>query len=457
MPLDLGLYSRNSIRERLAPRLLKLMDVAGASRCALLWSSGNPPGEFHPYLTLDRGRGGGLIELPKGFAGSGRRESVTGRLRGGQTRSKTCAGMFITERDGRSWFVALQAKNRLTLGRSVGRFAELAYWGALSSVARIEHVEPTRQLDARALLTAGESAEEASSFDVAITLYARANEVALSTGDAEVVVRSGWYQGRALRKMAQWDEALAWYERALGIATSTAHVELAAVIGVGVANILWNKGDLPSARGLYEKAAGSGIPEAETRGFAGLMLIATKAGDLNEARRCGWQAVRHAESDEDRTVALGGLADVFLELGFGNEAELTNRILLNMPVREENRMIAIHNLSHIYALRGDEEGYEYWRRQIDKDSVSIHVLVAFHVEDAQSLLALGKDLEGLSCYRTAVRLGEQYKTGQLLFQAESELEAAVAAQKERPDPPSLDRESREIRAQLKEMYAELAT
>lgn len=207
MPLDLDLYSRDPARQRLAPKLLELMDVAGASRCALLWSSGDAPREFHSYLTLDEEKAEGQLALPRGFGEGSSRESVAGRLRGGQTRSKTYAGMFIAERGGRSWFIALQAKSRLTLGRNVGSIAERAYWGALSAVARIEHVELTGQLDALELLDAGESAEEEASFDAAIALYARAHEVALSVGDAGTVIRSGWYRGRVLRKMARWEDA----------------------------------------------------------------------------------------------------------------------------------------------------------------------------------------------------------------------------------------------------------
>ena len=234
---ELTRYRHDPIRGRLAPKLARLMEASGAEYCALVWCALERPAEFHPYLTLGTDGKSKLLSLPKDLEQISRRESLTGRLSSGQTRANKWAGIFLAEREGRSWFLILQSQERLRVGRDVGREVEVAFWGATWAVARIDHLEPTGSLDTKGLLAKGEAAEEASAFEDAASQYHRAYEVSLATGDTDAVIYSSWYRGRALRKLAQWDEAKSWYDRAREVALDAGRMGLVALVTVGLATM----------------------------------------------------------------------------------------------------------------------------------------------------------------------------------------------------------------------------
>lgn len=459
MSNELELYALDPIRGLLAPKLVGLMEPASASRCALVWSAVGRPEEYHSYLTLTTEGEAGPLDLPKGFALSSRKESVTGRLRSGQTRTSKCRGLFIAERAGRCWFLVLQSHRRLNVGRDLARYVEAAFWGAAWAVGRIEHVEPTGHLDAMSLLAEGEAEEEAAAFSKAGGLYSRSYEVALSVGNEHAAVQAAWYRGRTFRNTGKWDEAGEWYGWARNLAGAMENTAIYGEVTTGLAHIRTQKGDYPGARRLYQEVVELGLeagrPGTQSLGYSGLMAVDIMTEDLRAGLKNGWAAHLAAESDDESTTALGGLAHIFWELGFEEEAWCTNLALTKIGTRQETRTMAIHNLSRIAAARGDEIEYEKLRRDVDEEAIPAYSLALIILEDAQSLLALGRRAEGLAAYERAIRFAEEYKVGKIIFKAEAELEAAVAALRERPDPPKRSREEREIRAQLEELYGSL--
>ena len=234
---ELSAYKDDPVRGRLAPKLARLMETSGAEHCALVWRDNTSPGEFHPYLTLGSGGTRTLKHLPVELEQTSRKESLGGRLRSGQTQARKCAGMFVAEHEKRSWLLVLQSRNRLVVGREVGRDVEVALWGAIWAVTRAARLEPAGRLDARGLLAEAEAAEEASAFEEAVRRYDRAREVSLAIGDTEGVILSSWYKGRVLQKLAMWDEATSWYGRAREIASDLGRSALVASVTLGLANV----------------------------------------------------------------------------------------------------------------------------------------------------------------------------------------------------------------------------
>ena len=457
---ELTPYSHDPVRGRLAPKLARLMEAAGADHCTLVWRDAAHPTEFHPYLTLGVGGAAKLRDLPLELEQTARRESVTGRLRSGQTRANKCAGMFVAEHGDRSWLLVLQSRDRLGVGREVGREVEVALWGAIWAVTRPRHLEPTGRLDARDLLSEAEAAEDESAFEDALRRYDRAHEVSLATGDSEGVILSSWYKGRALRKLARWDEAMSWYTRAREMAIGAGNPGLVASATVGLANVRLHKGALAEARDLYQEAVRvgqeAGNEQAVAQGYFGLMWVHGEEQDWPSATRVGWQAYTAARGLPDEWDILVALGGCFRMSGRMDEARSCNLVAMHAAPMPETRQLATCNLAVISALEGDEQSYEGFSAQIDADKMSARGRVEVLMERGQALCALGRDDEGRQALRTALRQAEDLKFGKLVFDIECSLELDSPWEPlVGPNPTLRDAEDVEIRTQLELMASEV--
>ena len=454
MTHQLRLYSHDPIRSRLAPKLATLMQEAGAASTGLVWSSGENGGVLHPYLTLCAGAedGCGFESVPKEFIGSSRRESVVGRLRSGQTRANTWAGIFLAERHGRSWFLVLQGDQRLEVGRNLGRAAEIAAWVATWAIGRIEGAEPTAHLSAMDLITDGEATEDASDFEAAITLYGQAHEAALSTANEAATLTAARFLGRALRKLGRWDEAVTWYEQTRDTALALGRLDAAAHVAIGLANVRRHKGAIPAAEALYrsaiEEGTESGARQAVAQGYFGLLWGHVLAEAWTEAVQAGWRAFTEARGFPDEWDILHALGECFRRLGRSEEAWCCNLITMHGSPLTEGRHQSAQNLAVMAALRGDEASFDYFSSKVDLAEVSVMGKGQILFERGQALLALDRP-EGQEALEAALRYAEEVKLGKLVFDIEAALEL------ERPWEPLLgpaplvrDTEEEEIRTQL---------
>ena len=459
MTTQFVLYAHDPIRSRLAPKLEPLMQKAGATSLGLVWSSAETGGVLHPYLTLcsESEDGCGFEGVPEEFSASSRRESVVGRLRSGQTKANTRAGMFLAERDGRSWFLVLQADECLKVGRELGRAAEVAAWVAMWAIGRIERAEATAGLCAMELVADGEVAEDASDFEAAIASYGQALEAALCTANASAAIRAARFSGRVLRKLGQWDEAVVWYERARDTALALGRLAEGAYITVGLANVRRHKGAMPAAAALYHTAIEEGTQcaarQVVAQGHFGLMLIQVHAEDWKAAVQAGWEALTEARGLSDEWDILAVLGNCFRMLGRSEEAWCCNLMTLKGSPLVETRHHAAQNLAVIAALRGDEASFDYFSAKVDDTELSPMAKGQIQFERGQALLALGRP-GGSEALEEALRYAEESKLGKLVF----DIEAALKL--ERPWEPLLgpdlvtrDAEEEEIRTQLELLVA----
>ena len=422
---ELSAYKDDPVRGRLAPKLARLMETSGAEHCALVWRDNTSPGEFHPYLTLGSGGTRTLKHLPVELEQTSRKESLGGRLRSGQTRARKCAGMFVAEHEKRSWLLVLQSRNRLVVGREVGRDVEVALWGAIWAVTRAARLEPAGRLDARGLLAEAEAAEEASAFEEAVRRYDRAREVSLAIGDTEGVILSSWYKGRVLQKLAMWDEATSWYGRAREIASDLGRSALVASVTLGLANVRLLKGALRDARDLYREVVALGGETGNTRavaqGYFGLMWVHGQEEEWRSAARVGWQAYTAARGLPDEWDILVALGGCFRMSGRMEEARSCNLLAMKGAPLPETRQLAACNLAVLSALEGDEEGYCDFMARVDSSTLSARGRVEVLVETGQALCAMGREEEGRRTMRTALGEAERLKFGKLVFDIEKAL------------------------------------
>lgn len=451
---ELHLYSHDPIRSRLAPKLATLMQEAGAASAGLVWSSGKNGGVLHPYLTLrpEAEEGCGFQSIPEEFIRSSRRESVVGRLRSGQTRANTWAGLFLAERHDRSWFLVLQGDRRLKVGRDLGRAAEIAAWVATWAVGRIEAVERTGDLSTEGLIAEGEATEDASDFEAAITLYSQAHEAALSTANEAAALSSGRFMGRALRKLGRWDEAVAWYEQTRETALALGRLDSAAHVAIGLANVRRHKGAIPAAEALYRSAIAegteSGARQAVAQGYFGLLWVHVHAEVWTEAVHAGWRAFTEARGLPDEWDILVALGECFRGLGRSEEAWYCNLITLNGSPLTETRHLAAQNLAVMSALKGDEASFDYFSSKVDVTELSAMGKGQILFERGQALLALERP-EGHEALEGALRHAEEFKLGKLVFDIEAALELERPWQPLLdPDPVVRDTEEEDIRTQL---------
>ena len=454
MTHHLHLYSHDPIRSRLAPKLATLMQEAGAASTGLVWSSGENGGVLHPYLTLcaKAEDGCGFESVPKEFIRRSRRESVVGRLRSGQTRANTWAGMFLAERHGRSWFLVLDGDQRLEVGRDLGRAVEIAAWVATWAIGRIEGAEPTVDLSAMELIADGEATEDASDFEWAISAYSQAHEAALSTANEAAALRAARFLGREFRKLGRWDEAVAWYEQTRDTALALGRFDAAAHAAIGLANVKRHKGAIPAAEALYrsaiEEGTQSGARQAVAQGYFGLMLIHRDSEAWTEAVQAGWRAFTEARGLPDEWDILVVLGNSFRMLGRLEEAWCCNLITLNGSPLTETRHHAAQNLAVMAALRGDEASFDFFSSKVDLAELSVMGKGQILFQRGQALLALDRP-EGHEALEAALRYAEEVKLGKLVF----DIEAALDVERPwepllGPDPVVRDTEEEEIRTQL---------
>ena len=461
MSRRLHLYSHDPIRRRLAPKLESLLQDSGAESTSLVWASGEGDGSLHPYLTLcsEEHRGHGFRSIPEEFIRNSRRESVVGRLRSGQTRANTWAGMFLAERHSRSWFLVLQGDRRLEVGRTLGRPAEIAAWVATWAIGRIESAEPTGDLSATKLIAEGEATENASDFEAAIAWYGQAHEAALSTADESAAILAARFLARALRKLGRWAESVAWYERTRETALALGRLDAAAHVAIGLANVRRHRGAIPAAEALYRSAIEEGTESAErqavAQGYFGLMLIHRDSEAWTEAVQAGWRAFTEARGLPDEWDILVVLGNSFRMLGRSEEAWCCNLITLNGSPLTETRHQSAQNLAVMSALRGDEASFDYFSSKVDDTELSVMGKGQVLFERGQALLALDRP-EGYETLKAALRYAEEWKLGKLVFDIEAALEIERPWQPLLdPDPVARDTEGEEIRAQLELMASEI--
>ena len=454
MAHKLHLYSYDPIRKRLAPRLATLMQDSGAASAGLVWSFSERSGVLHPYLTIcpEAEVGCGFESVPGEFIRTSRREAVVGRLHSGQTRANTWAGLFLAERHGRSWFLVLQGDQRLEVGRSLGRAAEIAAWVATWAIGRIERAEPTADISATDLIAEGEAIEDATDFESAIRSYSLAYEAALSTANDAAAIRAARFLGRALRKLGRWDEAVTSYKQARDTALAFGRLGEAAHVAIGLANVRRHKGAIPEAEALFrtaiEEGQRAGARQAVAQGHFGLMLIHRDAKAWTEAVRVGWRAFMEARGLYDEWDILVTVGDCFRMLGRSDEAWCCNLITMDGSPLTETRHQAAQNLAVMSALKGDESSFDHFSSKVDTTQLSAMGKGQILFERGQALLALDRP-EAREALESALRYAEESKLGKLVFDIEAALDLERPWQPLLdPDPAVRSAEEEEIRTQL---------
>jgi tetratricopeptide (TPR) repeat protein len=314
---------------------------------------------------------------------------------------------------------------------------------------------------ARTLVGLGQAVERQDHMHGALEIYSCAYAVATAIAHPRAAAEAAWYSGRLLRRRAAWDEAAEKYRAAQGISEIAGLSDISVHVLVGLAVMKQDLGNLPAARLGLEEA----LSAAEALGdrdcvavvHHSYMGLEQAVGDLTKGLEHGWVAVATYESDDRRTQCMAGLAGALLAYGDWSASEDAWTLVAHTS-RDRYYLIYAHDaLSHLAALRGDEQGFALHASSCDAlgwetGTSSVKAEILYY--RGLSYRALGRLESAEEWLRRAIAFTEEHRYNRVLFEAEAALDS-LAAYRSSSNPDPAPAAPAELRIGLRTMRQEL--
>jgi tetratricopeptide (TPR) repeat protein/tRNA A-37 threonylcarbamoyl transferase component Bud32 len=269
---------------------------------------------------------------------------------------------------------------------------------ALAAIAVLRALpEPSRD-DPRIDLAEATAAGARSDFQRQHGAAVRAAERAKVLGASLLVAQARLLDCRALRNLGRADDALAACAEGQQLHAAAGDRSGVAEALTHAANVRFDRGDLPGAQGLYEKALAIyheiGSRGAEAGVLNNIAVVLRSQGELDRARQLYEQALavaREIGSRDAEAIALNNLAGVMLRRGdLDGAAGLYQQ---SLAIRHElgdaaGEAYALDNLGVALRRRGDLAGA---RRRHD-DALAIRRRTGQKIGEVASLNNLGSVL-----------------------------------------------------------------
>lgn len=235
------------------------------------------------------------------------------------------------------------------------------------------------------------------------------------------------WRGRALRIAGRIDDSIAEYAKARETAESTGNRQLQLRGRVGVAMGHKRSGDLSRADSHAREALRHAREWGETHMEAvALHVIAdglSLMGRDHEAIPLLFDAYQLNQNEWDRPRVMSDIGLAFKNLGKYESARHAFSIALPGLTSAETRMNAINELLEIESARGDREGFDRWREELER-SVAImppEIKIDFYMKLGHGLFLFGETDEGALFLKNAMLLAEFPGLNAKYFAAESKL------------------------------------
>ena len=163
-------------------------------------------------------------------------------------------------------------------------------------------------------------------------------------------------QARVARQLGDLETAADLYAMVLDLGDMHDESELLVRGHVGAGLVAETRGNFPAARSEYQRALahGEAVPRVAAIAHHGLMVAASKAGDLGTALRHAWAAFEGVAGDAVRRVDLViNLAELARKGGEGRIALRAFRTALEHTELSRLRLPALSGAAHAAAALGD--------------------------------------------------------------------------------------------------------
>jgi tetratricopeptide (TPR) repeat protein len=281
------------------------------------------------------------------------------------------------------------------------------------------------------LLIYGQALGDEGEWRLAQQVYSIVGMDAELDGETWISAEARLMMGRASRMCADWEESRIAYVRAYELGVDAGDFALALRARIGEANNLWSRGDLPAAKQLLNataRRARESCPEILPRITLAIAGVANAAGEYERAIHIAFGLLGSlSESDELRSKTLVDLAAFLTDYGLPDVASAALRIVERAAPEAQIRVHARLNLFFLAARHQDEVEFEVLRLALTRDPLTPRQQTQYALFSAQGFRRFAQLQTALNCVEQAIKLANQFQLFQLMFEAESEMQAIEAA------------------------------
>ena len=275
--------------------------------------------------------------------------------------------------------------------------------------------------------------------------------------DADVAINAMLRRGHCLRQMGALAEASASYVTAAEVATRANDMIGVLRARIGEAKVLAEKGNLPAADAMLERAADTAGEHAlsEVRSVAthDRSHVAILRGRYDAAVRFAYDALRESTNEHERARILNDLATAFSALGVKTAARDAFLIIAATAREQYLRWTATINLMELAGDAGIRLQFERYRQQLAGAELPPLLRVQFELHVGRGYQTLGEPELAKSWLERAAGSASSHSFNKLVFEAEEALarsarpaRAAPAVAFEVPDDvEEIANEIRELR------------
>jgi eukaryotic-like serine/threonine-protein kinase len=269
---------------------------------------------------------------------------------------------------------------------------------ALSTAAALRSLPAPTHQDPRIDLAEAAAAGARADFKRQAEAAARASERGTAQGSPLLVAQARLLECRALRNLGQADKALAACQEGRRLYADAGDRSGVAEALTHAANVLYDRGDLPGAAGLYEKALVTyqelGNRGSEAGALNNIAVVLKSQGNLDRARQLYEEVLAICQEIGSRSgeaFALNNLAGVLLRRGDLAKAE--ELFTQSLTIRREQgdrsgEAYALDNLGVVLRKRGDLSN----ARRRHEESLRIRQEIGQKIGEVASLNNLGSVL-----------------------------------------------------------------
>jgi tetratricopeptide (TPR) repeat protein len=278
------------------------------------------------------------------------------------------------------------------------------------------------------LMAYGQGLEYESKLSLAADVYRTIVAHAHPIEDADIAIPAHHRLGFCLRNMGDLTGAAAAYDDASRLSSSAGDLVSLIRAQVGRANVWISLGNVPQAEALLDDAiVRAGVPgfeEIRSRALHDRAHVAALRGQYERTIQFAYEALDIAGSQRERDRILCDIAAGFSDLGLLHIARDAYLVIASTAQEQYVRWLSELNLLELAAREGCEPQFDRYRRSLESEDLTPQLRVLYLLHVGRGYDYLGQTASGIAYLERAVRLAEQFKVNQLLFDAEAALDAA---------------------------------
>jgi tetratricopeptide (TPR) repeat protein len=237
------------------------------------------------------------------------------------------------------------------------------------------------------------------------------------------------FAGRLNRLLARWSAANTCYERAEDAAVSAGDAVTTLRSRLGRCAVLRGQGNLPLAltntRAVVEDASALGLPDIEAMAYTDLGAVYALQGAQDQAVMANYRAFTLSEDSLQRMRILGDLGVGLLHLKAFETARLAFEIVASSSTSMIVRTNAILELMELESKVGNRLAFERRRAELEpvRDRMPPSMAADYHFKAGIGLARFGRQKRAEEFLQAGLRIAEEHRLNAWYFRFERELAA----------------------------------